>query len=468
MPVLAEIVAASPQPFWLDRPKWLPSARPAIVDVDLTDDVDVLVVGAGLTGLWAGFEAARDGRRALVVDGGTIGSGATGRSGGFINASITHGIANGHARWPEEMGIIVDLQRALWQDTLDLIGDDTGVGPPIVEPVGKLTVAVREHEVGVVERGARLLRRYGEDVEQFDEEELRRRVASPTYRGGYHLRSGNGLCDPVRLVARVADLAEHAGVVVVERSPVHSLRRSGAGAMVTFADGRRLRTRSVLLCTNAARPLLRRLRAYVAPVYDHVIVTEPLSSEQWRSIGWNQRIGITDAGNQFHYYRPTPDGRILFGGWEATYHFGGGVHRRHEVDRAVHTLLHRHLVTTFPALDGVAITNAWGGAVDSTSRFTPTVHAAWDGRVGWAVGFTGLGIGASRFAALAALDLLDGRSTARTCLSLVRCQPVPFPPEPLRWTVINITKRALVREDETGRRGRWLRLLDRLGVGFDT
>jgi glycine/D-amino acid oxidase-like deaminating enzyme len=461
MTTLSVLRAASPRPYWLDRDDVAaPVPRPAIGE---STDVELLVVGGGLTGLWAGFEAARDGHDVIVVDGGSIGSGASGRCGGFINASITHGIPHGHARWPRDMATIVALQRALWDDMVRLVGDDD-----VIEPVGKFTVATRPHHVDSLARTVELLRSYGEDVTAHDCGEIRDQLGSTTYLAGYHLRSANGLCDPARLAWRLAELAESAGTRVAEYSQVSGLRRRGGKVHATFASGAVVRARKVLLCTNASPPLLRRLRAFVAPVYDHVIVTEPLSDQQWQAIGWRKRVGITDAGNQFHYYRPTPDGRILFGGWEATYHFGGRVDERYERDAAVHALLYRHLVDTFPALESVAVTHAWGGAVDSTSRFTPTIRTAAGGQIGWAIGFTGLGVGASRFGALAALDLLFGRRTERTELPMVRRQPIPFPPEPLRWAVIQFTKRALVREDVTGRRSLWLRALDRLGVGFDT
>jgi glycine/D-amino acid oxidase-like deaminating enzyme len=206
----------------------------------------------------------------------------------------------------------------------------------------------------------------------------------------------------------------------------------------------------------------------VIPVYDHVIATAPLTAEQWGALRWQSRCGVTDAGNQFHYYRPTPTGGILFGGWDATYHFGGRVDPRFERRPRTHELLARHLVETFPPLEGIEVTHAWGGPIDSTSRFTPTFGTAMSGKLGWAVGFTGLGVGSSRFAALAALDLLAGADTERTRLSMVRRPPIPFPPEPLRWPVIQFTKRALAAQDRTGHQGLWLRLLDRIGVGFDT
>jgi hypothetical protein len=111
----------------------------------------------------------------------------------------------------------------------------------------------------------------------------------------------------------------------------------------------------------------------------------------------------------------------------------------------------------------------WGGPIATTSRFTFTAGTRYSGRLAWAVGYTGLGVGASRFGARVALDLLSGRPTERTRLTLVRRAPFPFPPEPLRWAAVAATRRALARADaHGGRRGPWLRLLDRFGIGFDS
>ena len=94
---------------------------------------------------------------------------------------------------------------------------------------------------------------------------------------------------------------------------------------------------------------------------------------------------------------------------------------------------------------------------------------ALGGRAVYSVGYTGLGVGASRFGAQVALDLADDRDTERTRLKMVRSKPIPFPPEPLRWAGITLTRRALARADRrAGRRGPWLRALDRLGMGFDS
>lgn len=457
------------------RPSWLDLAGhrdlPPRAPVADGAECELLVVGAGLTGLWAAREAAALGDDVLVVDAGTIGGGASGRCGGFINASITHGIPHGHSRWPDEMPAVVALQEAVWDDTLGLLA--AAGAADVVEPFGKLTVATTQPQLEGLAAGVDVLRRYGQEVHELGRSETRAVANSPTYLGGYHHVTANGVCDPVRLADAIARMAADFGARLSEHSAVVSIDPDRRGArdgrlIAHLGDGRRVTARRVLLATNAYRPIRRQLRWRMIPVYDHVITTEPLTGPQREAVGWERPVGITDAGNRFHYYRLTPDGRILFGGWDATYHFGGRVDEALEVRDSTHRLLAQHLIETFPALEGISISHRWGGPIDSTSRFTPMFGTALGGRLGWALGFTGLGVGASRFAALASLDLLRGEPSERTALSMVRRAPIPFPPEPLRWPVIQVTKRALAREDETGRRGLWLRFLDRLGVGFDT
>jgi glycine/D-amino acid oxidase-like deaminating enzyme len=230
-----------------------------------------------------------------------------------------------------------------------------------------------------------------------------------------------------------------------------------------------VRARRVLLATSAHPPLLGAIRRRVLPVYDYVLVSEPLGAERRASIGWSRRQGLADGANRFHYYRLTADDRILWGGYDAVYRYGGPVGPAHDDHDPTFATLAQHFFTTFPQLEGVRFSHRWGGAIDTCSRFSVFFGTAHAGRVAYATGYTGLGVAATRFAARTALDLLDGRETERTRLDMVRRRPVPFPPEPLRSAVVRLTQRELARADERqGRRGTWLRLLDRLGLGFDS
>jgi glycine/D-amino acid oxidase-like deaminating enzyme len=173
--------------------------------------------------------------------------------------------------------------------------------------------------------------------------------------------------------------------------------------------------------------------------------------------------------NQFHYYRQTSDWRILFGGYDAVYRYGGHVRPELDDDEGTFGMLSQHFFTTFPQLEGVRFTHRWGGAIDTCSRFSVFFGTAHGGKVAYAVGYTGLGVVSTRFGARVGLDLLDGRETEATRLRYVRSKPVPFPPEPLRSGVIQLTRNRLDAADRKGgRRGLWLRTLDRLGLGFDS
>ena len=315
-------------------------------------------------------------------------------------------------------------------------------------------------------RAARAPRSRGHEL--FDREAIRAEVASPTYLAGLWDKTDAALVDPGKLVVGLAQAALAVGVHIHERSPATKIVDDDAGVRVLVPTGQ-VRAPRVLLATSAYPPLLRAIRRYVAPVYDYVLVTEPLSAEQRASIGWKRRQGVGDCANQFHYYRLTKDERILWGGYDAVYRYGGPV--RPELDDDVETIakLSQHFFTTFPQLEGVRFSHRWGGAIDTCSRFSVFFGTAHHGRVAYAVGYTGLGVVSTRFGARVGLDLLDGRETEETRLRYVRSKPLPFPPEPLRSGVIQLTRNRLdVADRNAGRRGLWLRTLDRLGLGFDS
>jgi glycine/D-amino acid oxidase-like deaminating enzyme len=163
------------------------------------------------------------------------------------------------------------------------------------------------------------------------------------------------------------------------------------------------------------------------------------------------------------------DNRILWGGYDAVYHYGRRLAPSLDQRPATFDRLAGHFFETFPQLEGLRFSHQWGGAIDTCTRFCAFYGTAHRGRVAYALGFTGLGVGATRFGAQVMLDLLDGRDTERTQLQMVREKPLPFPPEPLAYTGIQLTRWALARADQRGgRRNLWLQTLDKAGLGFDS
>ena len=202
----------------------------------------------------------------------------------------------------------------------------------------------------------------------------------------------------------------------------------------------------VVLATNAFPPLLRRLRLMTVPVFDYALISEPLTAQR-ESIGWAGREGFSDAGNHFIYTRTTRDGRILWGGYDAVYHYGSAIRPSYDQRPATFQVLADGFFRTFRSSRGCGFTHALGGLIDTCTRFTAFYGTAMEGRVGYALGFTGLGVAATRFAGDVVLDLLAGADTPRTRLEMVRSRPLPFPPEPFRWAGIQATTRSLARAD---------------------
>jgi glycine/D-amino acid oxidase-like deaminating enzyme len=457
---------AEPRSYWLAD---LPAREPAAALAGDTD-ADLCVVGGGFTGLWAALQAKEEqpGRDVVLLEAATAGASASGRSGGFVSASLTHGVGNGLARWPRELPALERLGR---DNLAGLRADVERLGIACeLEETGELTVALEPERCAALAEEVALLRRFGREVELFDgPDAMQAEVASPTYRGGLWDRSAGGVLHPGRLADGLLAAALRTGVRVYEGTPATGLEGTSGDAVVMATRAGRVRARRVLLATSAHPPLLGHLRRYVAPVYDYVLVTQPLDRARREAIGWRRRQGIADAANQFHYYRLTHDDRILWGGYDAVYRYGGRVHPRHDERDATFARLSQHFFTTFPQLEGVRFTHRWGGAIDTCSRFAVFFGTAFGGRVAYATGYTGLGVGASRWGARVALDLLDARRSEAVRLEFVRRKPMPFPPEPLRWAVIQATRAGLAAADRRGgRRGAWLRLLDRLGLGFDS
>ena len=460
---LDAIADADPYPYWLDDVDE-PVSRPTLVRAESTD---LCVVGGGYTGLWTALIAKeRDpGRDVVLLDAYTVGAAASGRNGGFMESSLTHGIANGQARFPRELAVLErmglenldQIEQAVRHYEIDCDYERTGV------------IDVTTYEAGVEDfrDDYQQLRALGQDVALLDRDAMQAEIHSPTYRGGLWRKGRAALVDPARLAWGLKAAAESAGVRIYEDTRAVSLERDGVGVLVKAPLGR-VRAARVALATNAFKPLLRRIGHYIIPVYDYSMVTEPLSASQMNSIGWANRQGISDYANQFHYYRLTSDNRILWGGYDAIYYFRGKVNPLLDQRPETFAVLSRHFFETFPQLEGLNFTHLWGGAIDTCTRFAVFWGKALTGRVVYAAGYTGLGVAAARFGGEVMLDLLDGLHTPATQLDFVRRKPIPFPPEPFRFLGIQATRHSLQVEDRTGRRNLWLRMLDRLGLGFDS
>ncbi|MEM8706077.1 MAG: FAD-binding oxidoreductase [Actinomycetota bacterium] len=461
---LADLIAeAKPAVFWSDHAD-APEARPPLAG---PADTDLCIVGGGFTGLWAALQAleADPGRRVTVLEAEVCGFGASTRNGGFVDESLTHGVLNGLSHWPDDFAV---LQRLGEQNLAELLASIEHHDIDChAHRADEVAFAVTEWQMDDLTEEAATLAEHGLPHTLQDRDAAQARVHSPTFHGALAYHDTIALLDPARLVWGLAEAVERLGGTIHDQSRVTAID-DDAGRLTVRTDAGRVAADRVIVATNAWAEPVRQMRRYIVPVYDHVLMTEPLSAEQLASIGWDDRAGLNDSGHQFHYYRRSHDDRILWGGYDANYYYGNGMGPQYEDRISSHELIAGHFFETFPQLEGLGFTHRWAGPIGTTSKFAATYGTRHDGRLAWVGGYTGLGVGASRFGGRVALDLVDGLDTERTALEMVRRKPMPFPPEPLRSLAIQTTRRALTRADRTGRDGLLLRVLDRFGVGFDS
>jgi len=462
--MLESLADAELVPFWLDDPQRPPQTSA----LTHTVSADLVVIGAGFTGLWTAYLAkeADSSLDIVLLEAEEVAIGASGRNGGFVAASLTHGFENGRKHWPNELATITAMGLANL-DAIEATVKQLGIECDFLRS-GELLVALEPYQVDELSHQPEKAAAYGEKFVWLDQNQTRSMVNSPLYLGGQYNEKGVAMVNPAQLAWGLRSACLKMGVRLYERTPVISIEDQDKIIRVNTAYGC-VHSKRVAIATNAYPPLLKYLSRYIVPVYDYVLVTEPLTTNQRASIGWQGRQGLSDTGNQFHYYRTTIDGRILWGGYDAVYYRNNGIGKHLEINYEVFGRLADHFFLTFPQLEGLRFSHAWGGAIDTCSRFTQFWGSSHGGRTAYAVGFTGLGVGSSRFAALVLLDLLNKKTTEHTELEMVRNKPFPFPPEPFRSAVINYTRQAMDKADRNqGRRNLWLKMLDGFGLGFDS
>lgn len=450
--------------FWLARraPR---DHRP----LDGDREADVAVVGAGLTGLWTALflKALDPGVEVAVIEQGLAAYGASGRNAGMLSETVdhSHGLAIEHFGEPEARRLAALGETNVAEMTAFVSERQIRCD---YEPTGRLMVALTMGHLDEATRTVETARRLGLDsFRLLDRAAVQAEVHSPLYLGGVAV-AGGGVLDPVKLVDGLRVEAERIGVQVYEHSRVTALETAGASGRVRTAAGSVAARRIVLATSAYTHHLLPGILHRFIPLYDYILVSDPLTPAQHEAIGWRRRQGITDGRTFFNYYRLTDDGRILWGTSEATYYAGNRVDPSCDHSPPHYAALRASFRRHFPALEGLEFPYAWGGAICSTTRMTPFFGRAFGGRVSYGLGYTGHGLGTTRLAGRILAHLALDRSSELLDLSLVRKQPFPYPPEPIRsWAVAAVT-RALRHVDAGRPPGLMLRALERLGIGFSS
>ena len=450
--------------YWLAR---RPRRETQTLDGDL--EADVAVVGAGFTGLWTALalKELEPGLSIVLLEQERVAHGASGRNAGIASELLDHSpdLAIAHFGLAEARTLARLGRENL--DGLEAFLRQTGVDAGFARP-GQLVTALQPRQVQELKGALESAHRLGlDDWRWLSQEEVQAEIHSPLPLGAL-LAPRNCLVDPVQLAEGLAREAMGRGVRLCEKTRVEGFELAQGRVRIKTARGK-VTARRVALATNAySHHLWPGLRWRFLPLYDYIVVTEPLAPEQRAAIGWSKGQGLTDGRAFFNYARPTADGRILWGTSEAVYFRGNRVDKAADHSPARYAGLEESLRRFFPQLSGVRFPYAWGGPIASTTRLTPFFGTALRGRISYALGYTGNGIGTTRIAGRILAHLTLARPSPLLELSMVRRPPFPYPPEPLRSAAVAAITRALRRVDAGGEPNLVLRLLQAMGIGFSS
>ena len=407
--------------------------------------VDVAIIGGGFSGLSTAYHVKKvdPGASVAVLESEYVGYGASGRNGGFsmtvfgVSLTVTH-MLHGEAKTRDAYHYMVDAVEYLntLVNTHNLQCD--------YRRSGFLRAATTPGYARRIQEEMELAARIGLDsIEWWDEERTQAAVHSPLFLGGWW-EPRCALVHPAKLVRELKRIAEAAGAQVFEHTPVIAVHRIPAGVRLETPRGT-VQAEKVVFATNAWTHHFPWVRRKQVPAWTYMVATEPLTPEQWERIGWEQGMGIEDARNLIHYFRPSPDGRLLMGGGPVIIGFG----RRMAYDEHPPTWRHleKFIVTLFPQLEGVQIAYRWGGPFSVTLDLVPALGYVGDERAVYNVGCTGHGVSLMPSNGRILADLVLERKSALTDLWFVNRRVIPWPPEPLRFVVGYIVRGYLQLED---------------------
>ena len=427
---------------WASKSFWL-GATPYRENPVLEDDIraDVAIVGAGYTGLSTAYylRQADPSLRVVVLESDVAGYGASGRNGGFamtlmgLSLSLTaRRFGKQKARQAHDFGV-----RAVRH--IGELVEKQGIECDY-EKNGLLTVATNPAHVDRLQAEIRLAHELGiEGVRWLDAGELREEVNSPLYMGARE-EEECALVNPAKLARGLKNLAEGAGAEIYERTPVEAAHLKPRIRLETPRGS--VAAQKVVFALNAFTEHFPQLHSKAFPIFTYIVLTEPLSKQQLSSIGWGNRQGIEDARNLIHYYRLTADNRLLMGGEDVMYYYGG----RTGMDEHWPTFhdLERTISETFPALAGIGISHRWGGPVSVPIDFFPVLgYLGGDRRVIYSVGCVGHGVAPTNLTGQILRDLVREQETELTDLFFVNRRVIPLPPEPIRFAVAQGIRRGM-------------------------
>jgi glycine/D-amino acid oxidase-like deaminating enzyme len=421
----------------------------------------VVVIGGGYTGMWTAWHLldSEPGIRVLLLEGGVCGHGPSGRNGGFCESLWFSAPALMERFGDEPARALLDAS----SETVTAIGAwcrDNDVDAWFRQS-GYLCASTGPAFADAGLEAVRAVAALGKPgaVQDLTAAELRERVDSPAFGRGVFVPDF-ATVHPARLALGLRRRLVERGVEIYEHSRVRALSGDSDSVVAETAGGR-VRAGAAVLAVGPSARSIAPLRSRLSVTSSHIVLTEPVP-DVLDEIGWTGGECITDGRTLLHYFRTTRDGRIVFGWGGGRVAYGGRVNGRIEVDPVAAAGARRNLLRYFPALEGRAITHAWGGPIDVSPSHIAQIGTLPGAPVHYAFGYTGNGVGPTHLAGRALASLALDRRDRYTALPIVGADAGAWvPPEPLAWLGGNVVRQAFLRREEAFERGEEPDLLTR-------
>jgi gamma-glutamylputrescine oxidase len=421
---------------WPERPVFEPNhshwalvVSPPNPALERDVEVDVAILGGGLTGLSAAYFLCRErpGARVAVFEARACGNGASGRNGAMV-LTMT---ADRFLKFSADPGLdqkIYDLTASNVQKLQELSAAN-GIDCEL-DRNGSLQVFNDRSDMEAARTYVTKARALGMPVELWEADQVRQAIGTGVYPGGYFDPAG-GHVQPMKLVQVFKAAAQKGGATIYENTEITAIDEGSVHTLSTL-DGRQVRARALVLATNAFSSRLGFFRNTILPVHEFVGITPPLTATQLEATGWRKRIAFNDSRTEVFYVGLTRDQRIHIGGGRATYGFNDDL--RDPRDGPAHfAALQVELSRIFPSLARVGFERTWTGVVDWTLDASPSVgRTGKHGNIYYGIGYSGHGVNLSSVFGNVIADLDAGRDHAWKAFPFVNRKLPYIPNEPFR------------------------------------
>lgn len=415
--------------------------------------VDVAILGAGFSGLWIAYYLIQKdpSLNIAVLEKEITGFGASGRNGGWCSPKFSVSPAMLIKRYGKQTA--KDLQQSMFAsvDEIERIIEAEKMEIDWKKG-GMLQVALGNYNVSILEKTLHTYKQLGLDNEfsLFNQTQVKERVNITGASGGLYTKE-SAVLHPGKLVRKLAKALEQKGVKIYEQTEVIDFEEGSErrDAQLITKNGAVVHARkAAVLSGEAYLSQLKKISRKVIPTYSLITLTEPLSEKQWEQIGWKNRETVSSTALSVHYLQKTVDGRILFGGRGAPYHFASKIKYSFDYHEPTHHVLKETAKAWFPKISNSTFTHSWGGPVGMSRDWMPNFTFNKKTKLGGAWGYVGQGVSTTNLAGRILSDLILEIDSAETNLPMVQHHSRKWEPEPFRWLGARFVQTGMGRVDK--------------------